>query len=111
MKRIILSLLILSVCIGCRKANEEVTISKKEYEMLTTKPLSEFPKPYKFIDGAASSHEWQIIRSVDGCQWIENSGGSNYILVHYPKCPNNHSPDVKSFLTLSDHQPYSYKYY
>lgn len=78
----ILLTLILFSCVD----NNEVVISKQEYNRLKGIKKSEYPKQFHFEDELAEGWEWKIILGEDNHEYIRNEGGNGFILIHYPDC-------------------------
>lgn len=82
---ILISILLLS----CNENNENVvTISKAEYDNLTSISRKGYPKPYHFMEGsyAEDRRKWQIVLSEDNHEFIENDGWDSYTIFHSPEC-------------------------
>lgn len=83
MKKLIPFFLIL---IGCGSNDNEVTITKEEYEKLTGDTIKpEYPKPFKlFSEGNSGS---RIVLGSDGHEYIEiNWNYTSYNVLHSPEC-------------------------
>lgn len=81
---------ILSIVVGLIftliSCDSRVTISQSEYNRLKginthTKRIITFPE-----ESDAGFDEWEIIQASDGHDYLENNGGSGYVLMHYIEC-------------------------
>lgn len=83
MKKLIPFFLIL---IGCGSNDNEVTITKEEYEKLTGDTIKpEYPKPFKLLSEGNSKS--RIVLGSDGHEYIEfNWNSSSYNILHSPEC-------------------------
>lgn len=71
--------LLLMIILSCSN-NDNVTITKKEYNQL--KGIStEYPKHITIDD-----FTWEITKGSDGHEYCDNNQGNGYICFHYPGC-------------------------
>lgn len=82
MKKLIPFILIL---IGCGN-NDQIVISKEEYKKLKGDTIkSEYPKPFRLIEGAEDNAE--IVLGSDGHEYIEiDRYNHSYNVLHSPEC-------------------------
>jgi len=79
------AILLLFTLFSC--GDDTVTISKSEYNQLKgikpkTKRIVTFPSESR----ANNFGDWEIIKASDGHNYLENNGGSSYIIMHYVEC-------------------------
>ena len=85
-------LILLGLLLTFTSCSDSVTIPKSEYDKLKgvkipLKRTVTFPEK-----STADYHEWVIIKCSDGHDYLENEGGSGFIIMHYvecQKCKNN----------------------
>ncbi len=81
---------ILSIIVGLIftliSCESRVTISKSEYDKVKD-TKTQTKRTITFPEGSvAKNMDWLIIQASDGHDYMENGGGSAYILMHYIEC-------------------------
>jgi hypothetical protein len=86
MKRIILVLAL--VCLAsCKKADNDIVISREEYNQLKNQDGHMYPKPFAFDDKDIPSGGSGILLGSDGHEYLETNEGYNAeTLTHYVDC-------------------------
>jgi hypothetical protein len=75
---------LLLTLISCQE-EKQATIAKSEYDI--SKDKSQTKRIITFPEGTGASYDdWEIIQASDGHDYLENEGGSDYILMHYIEC-------------------------
>jgi hypothetical protein len=83
---LILGMVVVVLLFTLISCDSRVTISQSEYNRLKginiqTKRTITFPE-----GTAANFDDWEIIQASDGHDYLENNGGSGYVLMHYIEC-------------------------
>lgn len=88
MKKLIKLLLIGLIVSSCSDSNS-VTIPKEEYNKLKSDIIKpEYPKSFKFKEPSFKANwvNYAIILGEDNHEYLVNSGGNSFVLIHYPDC-------------------------
>lgn len=86
MKKMILTLTVLSIMVLSCNDSPTVTLTRDEFNRLTTATV---PEPFSFSPNSqAAKLQWQIIKGSDNHEYIEcvNSANGNFIVIHSPEC-------------------------
>lgn len=86
MNKILTIILLFITMISCSDNN--ITISKEEYRKLKGDTVkSEYPKPFYFEGkDSGGGFNWRIELGEDNHEYLRNSGGNAFVLIHYPNC-------------------------
>ena len=83
MKKLILLTIVLFT-MGC--SDNEVTISKQEYDQLKGIKVDK-PRTITFPEGSGPDYyTWTIHTASDGHDYLDNDGKHSYLLIHYIEC-------------------------